>query len=50
MIEAVLFDLDSTLMDFIKMKRIASEQAASAIFLLGFLCRFVDPLLGGHLA
>ena len=31
MIKAVLFDLDSTLIDFMKMKRIASEQAASAM-------------------
>lgn len=31
MIKAVFFDLDSTLIDFIKMKRIASEQAASAM-------------------
>ena len=31
MIKAVLFDLDNTLIDFMKMKRIASEQAASAM-------------------
>ncbi|UCG95015.1 MAG: TIGR02253 family HAD-type hydrolase [archaeon] len=31
MIKAVLFDLDNTLIDFIKMKRICSEEAVSAM-------------------
>ena len=31
MIKAVLFDLDNTLIDFVKMKKIACEQAISAM-------------------